>query len=182
MSTRSIDLVDGFVLKDDIYKDNTLLLKRGSVLNAYLLNKLNNFGVWQYREAKTSEFKEALLGEKEILILETNELQARKTKDILKFAGFSDDSIVTISSSEELEQSLADLKLKYVFVDSSFYDKELIEKIFLASKNKNIKIFVTNATETTNKNVKYNTEYQNVKFLHRPLANSYIKALLRLYS
>ena len=182
MATRNIDLVDEIILKDDLYKHNTLLLKRGSVLNAYLLSKLNNFGVMQYRDEKTQEFVKSLTCEKEVLILHSENLQSIRTKEILKFAGFDADKILCVNSIKELTSSISVLGLKYIFVDSSFYNTELVNQIFLHTKNKQLKIFVMNCDETTKTSVRYNSEYQNVKFLFRPLANSYIKALLRLYS
>ena len=87
-----------------------------------------------------------------------------------------------INTLEKLFPNPDILNLKYIFVDSSFYNEDFLEEIFLRTKNKNIKIFVLNCNENTKPDITHNTDYQNIKFLYRPLASSYIKALLRLYS
>lgn len=182
MATNNIDLYDEIILKNDLYKQNTLLLKRGSVLNAHLISKLNKFGVYHYDIQRRGKTFSSVNLEKEVIILQSNIGQMRKTKEILNFAGFENEKILLIDSKEKLFKSLTLLGLKYIFIDSSFYTPELVNQIFLEMKNENIKIFVMNCTEDLSKEISYNTDYQFVKFLCRPLANSYIKALLRIYS
>ena len=76
---------------------------------------------------------------------------------------------------------LASYNLQSTFSAYSFYNKNILEDIFLNTTSSKVVIFVMNCEENMLNNF-YNTDYQNVKFLYRPLANSYIKALLRLYS
>ena len=45
MSIANVELTDGIILSKDLYKDNTLILKKGIVLDTYLINKLNKFGI-----------------------------------------------------------------------------------------------------------------------------------------
>jgi len=177
MATRNIDLMNDIVLKEDIYKDNTLLVKKGNVLNSYLINKLNKFGVSGIANSYHSDFS---LGT-EILILQSDLYQQKRTKEILKFAGFEQDKILLLDDENLLKDKLRIKSLKYLFIDYSFYGKDLLDEIFLNSINRKLVIFVLNCPEGTAERI-YNSDYQNVKLLYRPLANSYIKALLRLYS
>ena len=182
MATNNIDLSNEIILKNDLYKQNTLLLKRGSVLDAHLISKLNKFGVYHYDIQSQGKTLSSVSLEKEILILQSDIGQLRKTKKILNYAGFANEKILTTDSKEKLLKSLSVAGLKYIFLDSIFYSQELISQIFLNMKSQNVKIFVLNCSEDLSKEFSYNTDYQFVKFLSRPLANSYIKALLRIYS
>lgn len=181
MSLVENELISGNVLQEDLYKDNTLILKRGSVLNDYLLNKLNKFGLENIciSNQKTNPLKNLV---KRVLIIQKNELDSMRTRNVLHFAGFSNSDIICISDLKSLKTNINLAFVKYIFIDSKMFDKSLIDEIFLKQNNRNVKIFVMNCDNVYSQNYKYNNDFQNIKFLYRTLDKNYIKALISLYS
>lgn len=189
MTVTNLDLADGLVLKEDLYKDNTLLLKKGIILNAYLINKLNNFGFYtqaiintpvaEQQQEPQQELKPQTTST-EVLIYQQNIFDSTKTKKVLEYAGFSANKISVINSMSKIPYG--ESNISYIFIDSLYYDENFVEDITLLQSKNKIKIFVLGCDNHTPKRVNFNTDSQIVKFLYRPLANDYIKALLNLYS
>ena len=177
------EILDGVILKDDLYKNNTLLLKKGSVLNSYILNKLNNFGIFpkEYNNG-IAQLADTSKNIKEILIIQKERSFAYRTKEILRYAGFESDKIFLLNSFINLREQISKNNISYIFVDSVFYCEEFLQEVFLLKNKQKINIFVLNCEELKPQKISYNNDFFNIKFLHRPLANNYIKALLSLYS
>ena len=182
MSISNYDLHDGTILKDDLYKNNTLLLKKGSVINNHILQKLNRFGVYPQSHSLIINSISDSFYSKNILVIQSDNLAAIKTENILKFAGFSSDKILVLNSTDNLSKKIGKNKISYIFIDKKLFTQDFIQETFLIKSTNKIKIFVLNCEDSEEQNIKYNTEFQDIKFLHRPLANNYIKALLSLYS
>ena len=76
MATAHVELIDGIVLTQDLYKDNTLILKKGIVLDTYLLNKLNKFGIstdeLDFRIVQSGNFEKNTKPAVEVLIWQKN--------------------------------------------------------------------------------------------------------------
>lgn len=184
MSIANVELTDGIILSKDLYKDNTLILKKGIVLDTYLINKLNKFGITSNeidflkpKDENKTEKKNPLI---EVLIFQKNTFQAHRTKNILNHAGYTNENIRLLKNLDNVIFDNPDISL--VFVDSIFYTKDLLERLTLMQKHKKINIFVLNCDEFCPQNLVYNLDLINVKYLYRPLATNYINALLKLYS
>ena len=188
MTLSNLNLADGAVLKEDLYKDNTLLLKKGIILNAYLINKLNNFGFYtqslvnsvEDKPQKTQPELKKQTTNTEVLIYQQNIFDSNKTKKVLEYAGFSPDKISVINNSNKIPYG--ETNISYIFVDSVYYNDDFMEDVTLLKSNNKLIIFVLGCDSHTPKHVDFNTDSQTVKFLYRPLANDYIKALLNSYS
>ncbi len=189
MATTNVDLIDGIILKRDIYKDNVLLLKRGAILNPYLLDKLNKFGfnsdeLDDFVDKSHSEMGISQNTDKykslKVLVLQCDDFKAFKTKNILVKAGFENDEIMVVKDLQN--QNLRDKNIVCIFVDSKLYNDDFVNDVTLLSNRNKIVIFVLGCDECMPENISFNSDYQTVKFLHRPLASSYVNALLQLYS
>jgi len=184
MATAHVELIDGIVLTQDLYKDNTLILKKGIVLDTYLLNKLNKFGIstdeLDFRIVQSGNFEKNTKPAVEVLIWQKNNFKAHRTRSILNYAGYDNEKILLVNSVDNLNYKIKNISL--VFVDSVFYNQDLIEKLTLIAHNKKINVFVLNCDEFCPPDLIYNMDLMNVKYLYRPLAAHYINALLKLYS
>lgn len=183
MAFSNTDTLDKLILKDDLYKDNTLLLKKGSVLNNYIINKLHKFGV-KYATCinEENEITTQILTEYEVLIINNNQFKNIRTREVLKHAGYENENILFLNSCENILLKKNLLKdIKFIFIDYALYNKDFLNELYLIKNNK-IKIFITDVPEINNKRFLHNSDFQDIVFLQRPLANNYINALLRLYS
>ena len=184
MALPDVNMLDGLILKQDLYKDNTLLLKKGSVLNSYILNKLNNFGYYAVEDITENSLQSMSLAtaSKEVALIQNDKLRSLRNREILKFAGFSSESILLLDSAKNITKNPFINNISYIFIDFSLFTEEFLQELTLLNTKKKIRIFVMNTVEEAKPNLLLNTDYLEVKFLYRPLANNYIKALLRLYS
>ena len=182
MTPLNQNLNDDIVLKEDLYKNNILLLKKGSIINNHILQKLNKFGVYPKNNNLATNFINSINCSKEVLIIQPDNFNAARTENILKFAGFNPEKILKLNSTENLIQKIGRNKISYIFIDKTLFSEDFVNDTLLLKNTNKIKIFVLNCSENDGKNITYNTDFQDIKFLYKPLANNYIKALLRLYS
>ena len=96
-----IELKNEIVLSEDIYKHNTLILKKGCVLNPYLINKLEKFGISKYKN-KSLNAQKSYNASVEILILDNDVNSSNKTRNILEFAGFESNKILQVNDTDSL--------------------------------------------------------------------------------
>ena len=91
------------VQKEDLYKNDTLLLKKGSILNSYVLNKLYNFGLENIRIGNEKNKIKILKKQvkKDILIIQKSILDIKRTQNILNYAGYQD-NVLTLQNIKNL--------------------------------------------------------------------------------
>jgi len=184
MAAANFELNEGFILEKDIYKDKTLLLRRGVILNAYLLNKLSNFGIHLedlYSDVENSDkssYTDKVENEK-ILILNEDELAAKRMKILFKYFGYTDKNVACIKNITDV--TMKNTNVSYIFVPSYLYNDDLISKLVLSNNANKINVFVLDCNLKQPDRVFFNTDFLNVKFLYRPLSKEYIQILFKIY-
>ncbi|MDD3594267.1 MAG: hypothetical protein PHX18_06540 [Candidatus Gastranaerophilales bacterium] len=168
------------ILDKDIYKNKTLLLRKGSVLDSYLLQKLNNFGISNSEISGFTSAEISLQEAQRVLIVQKNRFDNRRIREIIEFAGFAPKNIFINNDSSYFDE-IDFNKLNFLFIDDEFFTQELAAKIFMGLEKNRLKIFVLNHDINSSDTINFNSDFISVKYLHKPLAKDYIKALIKIY-
>lgn len=168
------------ILDKDIYKNKTLLLKKGSVLDNYMLQKLNNFGISNSEITTFAAAEVSVQDNQKVLIVQKNKFFNRRTREIIEFAGFAPKNIF-INNDTDYFDEIDFEKLNYLFIDDEFFTEDIALQIFMGLKKNHLKVFVLNHDINNTSVINFNSDSMSVKYLYRPLAKDYIKALIKIY-
>ncbi|MFA6989895.1 MAG: hypothetical protein WC197_07480 [Candidatus Gastranaerophilaceae bacterium] len=183
----------GIILDDDILYNNILLLKKGTNLNDYLIDKLLNFGIkeafvnitdLEKSSVKTEITDYDLIKNQSILVINEDLKEISKILRILPKAGFKEQNIFAIANLEILDRYIMKKNLFYIFIDHTFFNQSLINMLSQLNIKQYLNIFILGAEtfkEIRNlKELKVNNNFINIKILQKPLDSGYIKALINL--
>ena len=183
----------GIVLDDDILYNNILLLKKGTSLNDYLIDKLLNFGIkeafinvtyFDKSSDKTEINDYELIKNQSVLIINKDLREISKILKILPKAGFKEQNIFATSNLEIIDRYIMKKNLFYIFIDHNFFNQQLVDTINQLNIKQYLNIFILEAETFTEisklKEIKVNNNFINVKILQKPLDSGYINALINL--
>lgn len=164
----------------DIYKDDTLLLKKGTFIDSNIVSKLQNFGIF-IEENQPEEKKETILSKNtaSILVADSNEFTCVKTKKIIENSILQNGKIIQVSNQTLLKTIIQNNNFNFIFIDYELFDEEILNEIFLRAKDKTY-IFVTNSSMKKLFAKKYNSEQIKINFLYRNIEKDYINALIKI--
>ncbi len=142
-----------FILNDDIWLNNLLLLKKGTLLSSTIIDKLIKFGI---KKAQIEPSKRILnnpafhsfegvelLKNQYVLVIQDDFPKITKLVKSLLDTGFSDDNIFVSTEPESLEKYLSNRKLNYVFINSKNFDQKIQQVLKKVSSKRLLNIFVT---------------------------------------
>lgn len=169
-----------YLTDHDIYKDDTLLLKKGSFIDSNIVNKLQNFGI--FIDEEKSEKKDENIFSKNgisVLIADSNEFTCLKNKKIIENSILQNGKILQISNKSLLKTVIQNNNFNFIFINYELFDEEILNEIFLRAKEKTY-IFVTNSSRKRLFAKKYNSEQIKINFLYRNIEKAYINALIKI--
>lgn len=155
------------VLDDDIWKNKTLLVKKGGKLNYDMIDKLINFGVKETKvkivEKDYADYDNLnLIKNQSILIVQKDFKSISKHAKMLINAGFANQNIFASNSVNFLSKYLQNKSLCYVFIDYSLYGKKAINIIKNSIYNRTIDLYILNTPIISNENfIEHITESHN---------------------
>ena len=169
-----------YLTEHDIYKDDTLLLKKGTIIDSSIVSKLQNFGIF-IEENRQEKENENVLSKNtlSILVADTNEFSCIKNKKIIENSILKNGKIIQVSNKGLLKTIIKNNNFNFVFIDYELFDEEILNEIFLRAKDK-IYIFVTNSSMKKLFAKKYNSEQIKINFLYRTIEKDYINALIKI--
>jgi hypothetical protein len=169
-----------YLTDHDIYKDDTLLLKKGSFIDNNIVAKLQNFGIFiDENEPKEQEQNALTKNSLSILVADSNEFSCVKTKKILESSILKNGKIIQVSNKSLLKTVILNNNFNFIFIDYEMFDEETLNEIFLRAKEKTY-IFITNSSRKRLFAKKYNSEQIKINFLYRTIEKDYINALIKI--
>lgn len=166
------------MLNDDIWENDTLILKSGRYLSEDLVNKLLNFGVKRvsvdFIEKKEEELnQDSLISEfvksQNILIVEKNLLNTAWIVRNLIDIGFNEKNIFITSDHNSINHYFKVKKINFVFLGFSLYEK-CMKSVNKYSMLKNTHAFVIMENKDSLRKIEKNY-FSEVKFLRKPLGS-----------
>ena len=169
-----------YLTDHDIYKDDTLLLKKGSFIDSNIVAKLQNFGIFIEDNTPTKQ-EENIISKNNIsvLVADSNEFSCAKTKKILENSILKKGKIIQVSNKSLLKTIIQNNNFNFIFIEYELFDEETLNDIFLRAKEKTY-IFVTNSSRKRLFAKKYNSEQIKINFLYRTIEKDYINALIKI--
>lgn len=179
LKTKALVGIDCF-LKDDILKNNLLLLKKGVYLDDKTIDKLINFGVKQAMvklETKNRNKFHTIdkindVKTQRILIFQKTFTEISKVIKEFLNAGISQNCLYVTTDLNVLERYILDKNVKYVFADASLYNAKF--EIIINQKT-DLDVFLINCNG--NSTIR-SAAAENVKRIYNPLSANVIKFLL----
>lgn len=120
------------VLKKDIWKKNTLILKSGKCLNQEILEKIINFGISEiyvnYEHKLNPDMdllnnlKQNFLSSQKVLIIENDQKNTNIVVKFLQKKGFQDKNIIISNNVNSIDLYFAK-SLHYIYVDFDLYNQ-----------------------------------------------------------
>lgn len=181
------------ILKDDVWHDNTLLLKRGTPICESITRKLLNFGIqqinifWDDTEAKAhmaarEELVKNFLGTQNALILseknDVHRLLARK----LNLSGISQHNIYTAINFDQAINIIINKKPSYIFTSAEQFLKNSIKFTRAYNLISFTHIFIVASEDFQRpaiiKEIENKSARFNAKVLTNPVLNSHIREVI----
>lgn len=154
-----------FVLNDDVWERDTLIVKSGGYLTNELINKLINFGIKEV----SIDFPEAyeFAQTQNIAIIDNSLVTAAWLVKNLKKLGFDKENVSMTSNYNSINNLFRNQKINFVFINSSLYEKcqKCIDKYSLL---RNTHVFVVMDKGDSVRKLR-NSYTSDVKFLFNPL-------------
>ncbi len=173
------------VLNDDIWGEDTLLLRSGRYLNEDLINKLLNFGikninvnfVEKNEDVKEQEFVvNEFIKNQNVLIVEKNILNTAWFVRNLIDIGFSEGNILITGDYNFINQYFRVKKINFIFIGLPLYEK-CIKCINKYSLLRHTHAFVIMESRDSLRKIENNYSSE-VKFLRKPLSSKTFNALI----
>ncbi len=169
------------ILNDDIWDNNTLIVKSGGYLTDSLINKLINFGIEEVsvdfaeKAVKPQDINlfKLFINDRNVLIVDNNLHQISWLVKNLVNYGFDKAGISITDNYNYINKIFRAKKISLIFTSSYFYEKcgKCIDKYSLL---RNTHAFVIMEQNETARKLKsgYNSE---VKFIRKPLNTEMLK-------
>lgn len=180
------------VLRDDIWKRGTLLLRRGKYLTLDIIDKLLKFGIFEvnvhllnerYDEqeyAVVDEFKGNFSKSQNILIIQKSFKEISSIAKILKEMRFNENNIYASTDIRHIKRYFEKIPPAYLFIEAEFI-MQIPENILVNLRNINdvhIFVFVSNENISAIQELEGKYAELAIKTIVKPTMTSHLKDLL----
>lgn len=177
-----------FILNDDVWLDNILLIKKGNSLNQIIVNKLMKFGIKKIqidintKPPVKSSYQELdnrnSIAAQSVLIVQKTYKEISVIAKALLESGFKNENVFAATNPQSTEKYLANKQLLYIFMDYEFFDEKIKNTIKDNCNERIINVFLSNSPANTVISAEEFQENINIKIMLKVINSIYIRALI----